>query len=125
MGSFPTNGLRDTMTQRYLDKVEDQTAYYMLGRQSFSFRFYPFRGLMYMDIARGDVDIVNGKRVLPNRWLLPEYVAMEVGNLRFETYVADGDDYVWWEDFNTKFRLMDYTADEFAEVRALEKEEDA
>ena len=39
-----------------------------------------------------------------------------MGNIRFETYQSDGNDYVWWEGFNTKFRLTAYTEDEIKEM---------
>ena len=61
---------------------------------------------MYVDISQNTYSIVSGKRVMANQWLLPNYVAEGIGNLRFETYKADGDDYVWYEGFNTKFRLV-------------------
>ena len=49
---------------------------------------------------------------MANEWLLPNYVAEGIGNIRFETYAADKDDYVWFEGFNSKFRLVSYNADE-------------
>ena len=109
-------------TQRYLTITEEQTATFTIGSKTFSFHFYPFRGLMYADISEGESQIANGKRVMPNAWLLPNYVAEGVGNIRFETYKSDGDDYVWWEGFNVKFRLCSYTAEELEELEASEEE---
>jgi hypothetical protein len=113
------------MTQRFILKVEDQTKVLAINGKSFQFRFYAFRDLMYVDISQaarnGDNSIVNGKRIMANRWLLPNYVAEGIGNIRFETYEADGDDYVWYEGFNTKFRLVSYTD---AEIKQIEEEEE-
>lgn len=106
------------MTERHIANVEDQTTYLSINGKSFSFRFYAFRGLMYVDITRNDENLVTGKRVMANRWLLPEYIATGIGNIRFETYKADGDDYVWYEGFNTKFRLVSYRENEIEEMEA-------
>ena len=104
------------MTQRYIANTEDQTISLSINGRSFMFRFFAFRGLMYVDISQRDSYIVTGKRVLTNRWLLPEYIANEIGNIRFETYKADEDEYVWYEGFNTKFRLVSYKATELEEM---------
>ena len=110
------------MTQRFIENAEEQEVSFNLNGETFLFRFYAFRDLMYMDLRHNDEYVAAGKRVMANQWLLPSYVAEGVGNFRFETYKADGDDYVWWEGFNVKFRLVSYTADEIAE---LESEEDS
>lgn len=111
------------MTQRYIDEVEDQTVNLSINGTSFLFHFFAFRNLMYVDISQRDNAIAMGKRVMTNQWLLPNYVAEGIGNIRFETYKADGDDYVWYDGFNTKFRLVSYTDAEIAEME--EKAEDA
>lgn len=104
------------MTQRYLEVIEEQTTSLSINGKSFTFHFFAFRNLMYVDISRNGENIVISKRVMPNKWLIPEYVATGIGNIRFETYKADEDDYVWWEGFNTKFRLVSYKADEIKEL---------
>ena len=104
------------MTERYLEQSEDQYADFSINEKSFYFHFFVFRGLVYMDVSTDDEPIVTGKRVLPNTWLLPSYIAEGVGNLRFETYRADKDDYVWYEGFNDKFRLVSYTDEEIKEI---------
>lgn len=109
------------MTQRYLNVEEEQTVNYTIGGRSFLFRFYGFRDIMYMDVKEGETNIMAGKRVMANRWILPSYIAEGYGNLRFETYASDANDYVWWEGFNTKFRLVSYTD---AELKNMEKEEE-
>lgn len=106
------------MTQRHIANVEDQTTYLSINGKSFSFRFFAFRGLMYVDVTHQDVKVVTGKRVMANRWILPEYVATGIGNIRFETYRADEDEYVWYEGFNTKFRLVSYRANEIEEMES-------
>lgn len=106
------------MTQRYLEVVEEQTTSLSINGKSFTFHFFAFRNLMYVDISRNGENIVISKRIMPNRWLIPEYVATGIGNIRFETYKADEDDYVWWEGFNTKFRLVSYKADEIEELES-------
>lgn len=111
------------MTERYIATTEDQTTVLSINGKSFTFRFFAFRGLMYVDISRNDVKIVTGKRIMANRWLIPEYIATGIGNIRFETYKADGDDYVWYEEFNTKFRLVSYKASEIEEMEAKSVEE--
>lgn len=108
------------MTQRYLSINEDQSLSITLGSTMFFFHFYPFRKLMYMDIKQDNEYLVAGKRVMANQWLIPIYMGEDVGNVRFETYTADGDDYVWWEDFNKKFRLMLYSSNEIKEMEAVE-----
>ena len=104
------------MTQRYIEKVEDQTTSLSINGKSFVFHFFAFRGLMYMDISRQGNYIVRAKRIMPNRWLIPEYVSNGIGNIRFETYKADEEDYVWYEEFNTKFRLVSYREKEIEEL---------
>ena len=106
------------MTERYIATTEDQTTVLSINGKSFTFRFFAFRGLMYVDISRNDVKIVTSKRIMANRWLIPEYIATGIGNIRFETYKVDRDDYVWYEDFNTKFRLVSYKASEIEEMEA-------
>lgn len=105
------------MIQQFLQNIEEQNISFGVNGRSFSFRFFAFRELMYVDIERNGVKILNAKRVMANQWLLPNYIAKGIGNLRFETYKADGDDYVWYDGFNTKFRLMTYTD---AEIQELE-----
>ena len=107
------------MDQIFLNNTEDQTSSITIDGETFAFHFYPFRDLMYVDIYQSDELIVAGKRVMANRWLIPEYFVSEMGNLRFETYRADGKDYVWWDGFNVKFRLMAYSA---SEIETLEDE---
>ena len=110
------------MTERYLDNVEDQEQTFTIRNASFRFRFFVFRNLMYMDINMRGEPIVRGKRVMANRWLIPEYYGEGIGNIRFETYKADSEDYVWYKDFNTKFRLVSYTAAEIAEMQEEESQ---
>lgn len=104
------------MTEIGLNIEEEQESAYTLGGRSFRIRFYPFRELMYLDIYEGDNDIALGQRAMSNQWILPSYIGAETGNLRFETYISDADDYVWWEGFNTKFRLTAYSAEEIADM---------
>ena len=106
------------MQQQYLSVSEEQTVYVRLGGRTYKVRFYPFRELMYMDIILDEEYVVAGQRVIPNQWLIPEYLTGEYGNFRFETYEADGDDYVWWEGFNVKFRLCCYSEAEVEEINA-------
>lgn len=106
------------MTQRFLEVVEEQTTTLSINGKSFSFHFFAFRNLMYVDISRNGEYIVISKRIMPNKWLIPEYMATGIGNIRFETYKADSDDYVWWEGFNTKFRLVSYRGDEIEELES-------
>ena len=70
---------------------------------------------MYADVRIGNQYVVAGKRVMANQWILPLYVTAG-GNFRIETYAADRDDYVWYEGFNTKFRLVVYSGEEMAEM---------
>jgi hypothetical protein len=110
------------MTDRYLNTEEEQETTISMGGRSFRIRFYPFRNLMYMDLSDGEESVFNGKRVMANQWILPNYIAEDVGNMRFETYASDSEDYVWWAGFNTKFRLVSYTPDEIAEIEAAKEE---
>ena len=107
-------------TQRFIQEIEEQEISLAINGRTFHFRFFPFRSLMYVDISRRGEAIYNAKRIISNKWLLPNYVAEGIGNIRFETYASDGDDYVWWDGFNTKFRLVSYTDDE---IKAMEEEE--
>lgn len=109
------------MTQRYIEKEEDQTVSLSINGRTFTFHFFAFRGLMYVDISRQGNYLVRAKRIMPNRWLIPEYMTNSIGNIRFETYKADEEDYVWYEEFNTKFRLVSYRANEIAALEAGEK----
>ena len=107
-------------TQRFIQTIADQTTTLAINGRSFNFHLFAFRGLMYIDISRRGEAIVTGKRVMANQWILPNYVAEGMGNIRFETYASDGDDYVWYEGFNTKFRLVSYTD---AQIKEMEAEE--
>lgn len=109
------------MTQKYLQQIPEQTAYITVYGRMFNFHFYTFRGLVYVDIKRDTNYVVSGKRVLPNVWLLPRSIAVGYGNVRFETYAADGDDYVWYDGFNKKFRLMVYSDEEIEELEAQKR----
>lgn len=104
------------MTQRNILQVPEQTARISIMGARFSFHFLAFRNLMYMDISEGDRVLVTGKRVMSNAWLIPSYEAEGIGNIRFETYKSDRDDYVWYDEFNTKFRLVSYSD---AEIKAM------
>lgn len=108
------------MTQRYIGNVEDQAVSLSINGKTFSFHFFAFRNLMYVDISRNGEYLVRAKRVMPNRWLIPEYSATGIGNIRFETYKADEEDYVWYDEFNTKFRLVSYRANEIEEMESAE-----
>ena len=108
------------MYQQYIEVADEQTVYLALSLVALQVRLYAFRGIMYMDLSSGDDYIFAGKRVIQNTWLLPSFMTEQYGNIRFESYKADGDDYVWWDGFNEKFRLMVYTPDE---VKAMEKQE--
>lgn len=106
------------MVQQELLIQAEQEGYIGCNGTQIMFRLFAFRGIMYMDITIGDEAIVLARRVIPNQWLLPNYVAQGMGNIRFETYKSDGNDYVWWEGFNTKYRLTSYTEEEIAEMEA-------
>jgi hypothetical protein len=108
------------MTQKNIQKIEEQRVTVSINGRMFNFRFFAFRNLMYVDISRNGEDIVLGKRVIANQWLLPNYVAEGIGNIRFDTYASDGDDYVWYDDFNVKFRLTTYTDEEVKELEGNE-----
>lgn len=104
------------MTQRYLLNLPEQEMDITLKSTNFHLRFYSFRNLTYVDIHRGQVPMCLGKRVMANWWLFPEYISHTYGNVRFETYKSDGDDYVWYEGFNTKFRLMAYSVSDMEQL---------
>lgn len=108
------------MTQRFIGKVEDQTISLSINGKAFTFHFFAFRNLMYVDIYRQGEYIVRAKRIMPNKWLIPEYKATGIGNIRFETYKADEDEYVWYKDFNDKFRLVSYKESELERIDAGE-----
>ena len=105
------------MTERFLSKIDDQEISYSLGDVSLTFHFYSFRGLMYLDLMEQNNYIFAGKRVMSNQWILPNYIAEGVGNFRFETYAADAEDYVWYDGFNDKFRLVSYSDEEIKEMQ--------
>lgn len=111
------------MIEEWLLNEEEQNQTIPIGERVYSIRLYAFRSLMYIDIKRDDIDIITGKRVMTNAWLLPSYEAADNGNMRFETYSADKNSYVWWEDFNNKFRLCAYGADEITEMEKEDKED--
>lgn len=102
--------------ERTLAIREDQTIFVSIGGGMFEIRFYAFHKLMYADIIQDGEYIVAGQRVITNSWLLPEYLSDINGNFRFECNEVDGDDYVWYEDYNTKFRFCCYTPSEIAEM---------
>ena len=111
------------MQQQFVSVSEEQTIYVRLGGRTYKVRLYSFRELTYIDVEMGGEYIIAGQRVMANRWIIPEYMAGEDGNFRFETYASDGDDYVWWEGFNKKFRLCCYSQEEIDEMEAKSAEE--
>ena len=105
------------MEERTLSVTDEQTIYIALGNDVATVRLYAFHGLMYCDIYfRKDDYLVAGQRVITGVWMMPTYTNKIYGNLRFESYDSDGDDYVWWEGFNTKFRLVTYTKEEMEQM---------
>ena len=110
------------MIQQTIQNREEQTVHFLSGNRTYRLNLYEFRGLMYMDCLRGEDYIFAGRRVMANQWILPRYVAEGESNIRFETYKADEDEYVNWEGFNTKFRLMIYSSDEIAEMEKESEE---
>ncbi|MBO6031934.1 MAG: hypothetical protein J6Q22_10875 [Prevotella sp.] len=96
------------MTQVMLKNEESQTVLLSIGGVAYEIHFYQFRTLTYIDVKKGKEYVLAGKRVLSNQWLIPRYVTAGSGNIRFETYSSDEDSYVWYEGFNTKYRLMAY-----------------
>ena len=105
------------MKQVNLKTEETQTVRITLGGRNYGLRIYPFRGLMYADVTRNKEYVLAGKRIMANQWVLPLYYTAGKGNFRFETYIADRNSYVWYEDFNSKFRLVIYDGEEIAEMR--------
>lgn len=103
------------MKQIMLKNDESQTIRIAIGGRPYTFRFYPFRSLMYVDIMRYKDYLVAGKRIISGEWLIPPYMSNEDGNARFETWAPDRESYVWYEGFNTKFRFMVYGAEEMEE----------
>ena len=104
------------MQQQFIEKSPSQTVFVSLGVGVMRFNFYAFRDIMYVDIFMNDTYIYAGRRIIANQWLLPSYLTGEYGNIRFETYKSDENDYVWWEGFNDKFRLMAYSSEEYQEI---------
>ena len=107
--------------QYNIGQEAEVTVSVMAGNRDYYIRFYDFRDLTYCDITYGDEIIVAGKRVMANQWLIPRYMTGEGGNVRFETYEADKDEYVHHTGFDTKFRLCAYSADEIAEMEKTEE----
>ena len=109
------------MQQIELVIEEEQETGITIGSVQYAIRLFAFRNMMYIDISVNNQDIVLGKRVISNSWLVPDYATQGEGNMRFECYKADGKDHVWWEQFNTKFRLTTYTKEEIEEMDAKEE----
>ena len=109
------------MQQIELVKEEEQETGLTIGSVQYNIRLFAFRNMMYIDISENNQDIVLGKRVMPNVWIVPDYATQGEGNMRFECYKADGNDYVWWEQFNSKFRLTTYTQAEIDEMEPKEE----
>ena len=102
----------EVMTQLNLKIEESQTIRLSIGGIPYEIRLYQFRGLMYIDVKKRKEYVFAGKRVMSNQWLLPKYVTAGDGNIRFETFYSDAESYVWYEGFNTKFRLIAYGKDD-------------
>lgn len=105
------------------NKTDEQYVYTTLSSRPYTFRFYVFRDLLYMDISSRGEYLAVGQRVMANQWLIPDYMANQYGNMRFETYAADANEYVTPEGFNLKFRLRGYSAKEIAAMEASAKGE--
>ena len=100
-----------------LANIDDLTTILQLGREVFTVRLYGFRDITYADVLQNNEYIVAGKRVMIGDWILPKYLVSEFGNVRFEAYSSDSDEYVWYTGYNTKFRLVSFTANE---IKAME-----
>lgn len=100
------------MTEYTISETEEQTLNIRLENEIFVLRLYAFRDLMYADVLRGEEYLICGRRVIEGEWLIPPYAASQYGNLRFESFAADRDEYVWYTGFNSKFRLVAYTAED-------------
>ena len=97
------------MIQVTLKDEDYQTVSVSFGAIEYSITLYKFRSLVYFNVRRGREYVLAGKRCMTNQWMLPLYLTSGEGNLRFETYAADRESYVWPDGFNTKFRLMAYS----------------
>lgn len=95
-----------------LAQIDDLSTIISLGNGTYTLRLYAFRELIYADVLENDKYVVSGKRVMLGEWIIPPYLVQGRGNIRFEAYAADSDDYVWYTGYNTKFRLVGYTAKE-------------
>lgn len=104
------------MEEIYLTVSEESDVIIVIDEHSFNLHFYPFRGLMYLDLSKDGEIVASGQRVIANQWLLPLYMMDECGNFRFETYKPDANQYVWWEGYNQMFRLVSYTKTEIEEM---------
>lgn len=104
------------MTQISLSNLDDQQIYFTMSGIQLVIRLFVFRNQMYIDINYDNTDVVLGKRVLSNKWLLPSYIAANNGNFRFETYKSEREDYITPDGFNTKYRFMSYSATEINQM---------
>lgn len=100
------------MEEYEISQTEEQSLNIGLANEIFNLRLYAFRDLMYADVTMGEEYLVCGKRLIAGEWIIPPYYAKPYGNFRFESYESDSDEYVWYTGFNTKFRLVAYTAEE-------------
>ena len=98
----------------YVPQSDDVTVHFTIGTSGYMLHLYYWRGLTYGDVYMGNTAIYTGTRIMTNRWILPKYRVGNGGNFRFEAYAPDAKDYVEYKGFNTKFRLVAYTATEFA-----------
>lgn len=105
------------MTKHSLSNLENQEINAKIGESIYSFRLYPIKGLMYYDLAKDGEDVVCGLRVIPWTWLIPFQGEANIGNLRFESFQDDRNSYPWYEDFDEKFWIVEYSAEEYSEVK--------
>lgn len=99
-----------------LDKSDkDQSVWITLKDTTCLLRIYEFGDLVFVDVKVDDDYVLAGHRVMCNSWILPAYVAVDRGNIRFEAYAPDANEYVSVSGFNDKFRLAYYLSDEIEE----------
>lgn len=92
-----------------LNAVPNQRLRVSLGDDEWELTIKVARSVMFCDIKRNDITLIQGIRVMPNQPLIPYRYLSGTGNFAF---ITDNDELPWWEQFGKSQYLVWWGADD-------------
>ncbi|MBC5791104.1 phage baseplate plug family protein [Providencia sp. JUb39] len=92
-----------------LNTVPNQRLRVSLGDDEWELTIKVARSVMFCDIKRNDITLIQGIRVMPNQPLIPYRYLSGTGNFAF---ITDNDELPWWEQFGKSQYLVWWGADD-------------